>query len=74
MTKADRAKMLKWLTGKAFPRDYSNLAMLVEMAVTRAVRAERKSQRDTEELWASHRRRVDEQMLERAQGLGRKRP
>lgn len=51
-----------------------HLVTFAAREVTRAVRAERQAQRDTEELWASKRRRAEEQIVERAKGLGRKRP
>lgn len=84
MTKQDRAKMrdrfIKRLADEAIAEPsigkFLTIDDVVDFAageVTRAVRAERKAQRDTEKLWASHRRRADEQMVERAQGLGRKR-
>ena len=79
MTKQDRAKMVSRLS-KRF--DYKTIGpevcweieTTVACEVDRAVRAERKAQRDTEELWASKRRRAEEQIVERAKGLGRKRP
>lgn len=76
MTKQDRAKM--WSRAERFFHEgeaitLSDAECFAAREVTRAVRAERKAQRDTEELWASHRRRAEEQVVERAKGLGRKR-
>lgn len=76
MTKHDRAK-LQARTERFFPEGdgitVSDIECFAALEVTRAVRAERKAQRDTEELWASKRRRAEEQVVERAKGLGRKR-
>lgn len=79
MTKHDRAKMANRFNAIEIDGDIgmqgtSAVFNWAVREVNRAVRAERKAQRDTEELWASHRRRADEQMIERAMGLGRKRP
>ena len=85
MTKQDRAKMrdrfIKRLADETVAEPSIGKFLTIDdvidfsaSEVTRAVRAERKAQRDTEELWASHRRLADEQMIERAMGLGRKRP
>lgn len=78
MTKADRAKMadrfstLK-IVGDVGHRGNCTIFNWAVSEVNRAVRAKSKAQRDTEELWASHRRRAEEQIVERAKGLGMKR-
>lgn len=84
MTKQERAKMEKcfheavpWLTSGHVDDQRQIMdacASEVDRAVAKAVRAERRAQRDTEELWASKRRRTEDQLVERAKGLGRKRP
>ena len=78
MTKAERTKMEKrvyaaipWLTSGAL-QDQRQIMDACAREVDRAVRAERKAQRNTEELWASQRRRAEERFIERAKGLGRK--
>ncbi len=77
MTKADRAKIRRRMNRLWFLTPFSQqsdlVLRLVVREVDRAVRDERQAKRDTEELWASHRRRADEQMIERTRGLGRKR-
>jgi hypothetical protein len=78
MNKHDRAKMVKrlhvaipWLAS-GHPQDQDQIVDACISEVDRAVRAERKAQRDTEELWESQRRRAEERFIERAKGLGRK--
>ena len=77
MTKQDRAKMEGRVDRLLQDADWNHIRIdvfdIIVREVTRAVRAERRAQRDTEELWASHRRQADEQLIERAKGLGRKR-
>jgi len=75
MNKHDRQKMrdrfIKDLAGRFFSRELTidDLADFTAREVDRAVRAERKAQRDTEDLRLSALRRADARMIERAKAM-----